>query len=337
LVIIRRIGNDPRSLYVIIALLAILYPVLSILRPGWEVVLTYGVILAIAALGFNLLLGYTGLLSFGHAAFFGLGAYVSGLMYKYIGVRGLEIYIAGGVLASLVFSLVVGLVVVRYTRIFFSILTLAIAQVLWSLYLKFYWVTGGTDGIKIPRPDIVGMPTTYMSYDAFQAFYHYYSLAWFAILAYIMWRITNSPLGYALRAVRDNEVRSSFVGLSIYRLRLYSFMISAIYAGIAGALYAPLNRLVTPDLAYWTFSGKIVFMTILGGFKYFIGPIVGSIIYSFLESFAIGLTIYWQLILGSLIIAIMLLMREGIIGAIEKTLARYRQYIISRRINNKSG
>jgi len=328
----RGLGDDLRTLYLLIVLLAILYPIIYSLRPGWEVILTYGVVLGIAALGFNLLLGYTGLLSFGHAAFFGLGAYAAAFLYKYLGVRSTEVYILGGIASSALISLLIGLIVVRYTRIFFSILTLAIAQVLWSLYIKFYWITGGSDGIKIPRPNILGFQTESMSFDAFQMLYHYYSLAIFAILAYIMWRIVNSPLGYALKAVRDNEARSRFVGLSIYRLRLYSLIISAIYCGIAGALYAPLNRLVTPDLAYWTFSGKIVFMTLLGGFKYFTGPIIGAIVYSYLESYAIGLTIYWQLILGSLIIVIMILARDGIIGAIDKLRSKYK-YIAVRRIN----
>ncbi len=313
----RRLGDDPRTLYALAALIAILYPILSAIRPGWEVILTYGVVLAIAALGFNLLLGYTGLLSFGHAAFFGIGAYTAAFLLKYAGVKSLEIYILASVATTAIMALAIGAVAVRYTRIFFSILMLAIAQVLWSLYLKFYWVTGGSDGIKMPRPDILGFSTAHLGYDSFQLLYHYYSLAIFVILAYIMWRIVNSPFGYALRAVRDNEVRTSFVGLSVYRLRLYAFIISAIYTGIAGTLYAPLNRLVVPDLAYWLFSGKIVFMTLLGGYASFAGPIIGALIYIFLESLAIGLTIYWQLILGSLIIATMILMRGGIMGLID--------------------
>jgi branched-chain amino acid transport system permease protein len=117
----------------------------------------YGLVFGIAVLGFNLLLGYTGLLSFGHSAYFGAGAYAVAFMVKYFKIASMELFLAGSVLMSVLISVVFGFVCVRYTRIFFGILTLALSQVLWSLAFKFFWVTGGTDGLRIPTPWLLGM------------------------------------------------------------------------------------------------------------------------------------------------------------------------------------
>ena len=125
-------------------------------RPSRRSRSSYGLIFGIAALGFNLLLGYTGLLSFGHSAFFGTGAYAAAFLVKYLGVRSMEAFIVAGVLASLLVAALIGAVCVRYTRIFFGILALALSQVLWSLAFKLFWVTGGTDGLRVPTPTLLG-------------------------------------------------------------------------------------------------------------------------------------------------------------------------------------
>lgn len=319
----RPLIEDLTFLYLFAAILAIAYPLVSSLLSGWDTILTYGVIWAIASLGFNILYGHTGLLSFGHALFLGIGGYAAGFMLKYMGVRDLELYILGGALASLAVALVVGPVVTRYTRIFFSILMLAIAQVFWGLYYKFYWITGGSDGIKIARPNMLGLPLSdVLGYTEYQYFFFYYCLAILVILGYVMWRILNSPLGVALRAVRDNETRAPYIGLSILRLRLYAFLISAAYVGIAGAMLAAHTRVITPEQAFWTSSGKMVFMVILGGSSYFLGPLVGAIVYNIVESIAKNY-MYWQLTMGAMIIAIIVLMPKGLVSVVER-LAGYR-------------
>src|SRR5918911_5654758 len=124
--------------------------------PYQTLLLSYGLIMAIAALGFNLLLGYTGLLSFGHSACFGVGAYAVAFMVKYLHVRSMELFVLGGLLATVLLTALFGIICVRYTRIFFSILTLALSQVLWSLAYKFFWITGGTDGLRVPTPTLLG-------------------------------------------------------------------------------------------------------------------------------------------------------------------------------------
>lgn len=311
--------NSLGALLAIAILLGILYPVVRVVKPGFEIVLTYGVVLAIAALGFNLLFNYAGLLSFGHAAFFGVGAYAVGLTLKYLNLRTLELQIVAGALAAAALALIVGSVAVRYRGIFFAILLLVVGQILWGFYVKFYPITGGTDGIRILKPTLLLIyDTGGLKYHEFNALYHYYALLWFVALATLMWYIVNSPFGYSLRAIRDSETRAMALGINVERQLLIALLISGVYTGIAGALYAPFNRLVTPDFGYWTLSGKIVFMTILGGSSHFIGPIVGAVVYNYLETMAQALTVYWYLLLGAMIIAIMVFMPRGILGLLER-------------------
>src|SRR5574341_508245 len=216
--------------------------------------LTYGLTLAIAALGFNLLLGYTGLLSFGHSAFLGTGAYTVALMMRYLGVSSLELFIVGGVICSAALAALLGVVCVRHTRIFFAILTLALSQVLWSLALKFFWITGGTDGIRVPQLSLLGGVIDFSGGGAYLRFifsYYYYVLGLFFISVVTMWVIVHSPFGKTLQSIRDNETRARFLGVRIWRYRWLAFLVSGIFTGLAGTLWVPLNGLVTPDVLYW--------------------------------------------------------------------------------------
>jgi branched-chain amino acid transport system permease protein len=154
--------------------------------------------------------------------------------------------------------------------------------------------------------------------------YYYYVLGVFAICTFLMWVIVHSPFGKALQAIRDNETRAEFIGIRIRRYRLIAFVISGIFTGVAGALWAPLNGLASPDVLVWTFSGKIVFMTVLGGFRTFVGPIIGAIAYTFLETYAIGFTTYWQLVLGVVLVVLVLALPTGIMGAVEWVAAKVK-------------
>ncbi len=294
---------------------AVLLVLPRVLDPYQTILLCYGLIMGIAALGFNLLLGYTGLLSFGHSAYFGVGAYAVAMIVKYFGVTSMEAFLAGAIVAAVLVTALFGVVCVRYTRIFFGILTLALSQVLWSLAFKFYWVTGGTDGLRIPTPSLLGMrwagtdKVEFLAHD-----YYYYVLVIFFLCVGVMWLIVNSPFGKALQAIRDNETRAAFVGVRIWRYRWIAFLVSGVFTGLAGALWAPLNGLTTPDILYWPFSGKIVFMAVLGGFRSFVGPIIGGIVYNYLESYAVGFTVYWQLLLGVVLVVLVLSLPTGIAG-----------------------
>jgi len=280
---------------------------------------TYGLIAAIAALGFNLLLGYTGLLSFGHSAYFGLGAYTVAFVVQRLGPHSMEFYILIGIPVVAIASALFGYVCVRHTRIFFGILTLAISQVVYSLALKLYWVTGGSDGLRVPRPALLLGLLNFSGPRGFQQFitsYYYYVLAIFVVCVVLMWVVVHSPFGKALQAIRDNEVRARFLGLRIRRFRWISFLVSGTFTGLAGILWVPLNGLTTPDVLYWTFSGEIVFSALLGGFRNFTGPIVGGIVFTYLKTYAVATTEYWQLLLGVVLVTLVLVLPTGIVGGL---------------------
>ena len=289
------------------------------------ILLAYGLVMGIAALGFNLLLGYTGLLSFGHSAYFGVGAYSVALMVKYLGVTSMELFLVGAIGACVLVTAIFGVACVRYTRIFFGILTMALSQVLWSLAFKFFWITGGTDGLRVPTPTLLGVVAGKGDKIAFLATtYYYYVLAIFVVCVAVMWVIVNSPFGRALQAIRDNEVRAAFVGIQIRKYRWVAFLVSGVFTGLAGALWVPLNGLTTPDIMHWTFSGEIVFMTVLGGFRSFTGPVIGAIVFNYLKTYAVGYTVYWQLLLGVVLVVLVVSLPTGIVGTAERLWTRRR-------------
>jgi branched-chain amino acid transport system permease protein len=288
----------------------------------------YGLIAAIAALGFNLLLGYTGLLSFGHSAYFGLGAYTVAFVVQRLGPHSMEFYILIGIPVVAIASALFGYICVRHTRIFFGILTLAISQVVYSLALKLYWVTGGSDGLRVPRPALLLGLLNFSGPRGFQQFitsYYYYVLAIFVVCVVLMWVVVHSPFGKALQAIRDNEVRARFLGLRISRFRWISFLVSGTFTGLAGILWVPLNGLTTPDVLYWTFSGEIVFSALLGGFRNFTGPIVGGIVFTYLKTYAVATTEYWQLLLGVVLVTLVLVLPTGIVGGLSTLGLRLRK------------
>jgi branched-chain amino acid transport system permease protein len=310
------------------ALVLIALALLPLLIDLYQVqLLIYGLIAAIAALGFNLLLGYTGLLSFGHSAFFGIGAYSVAFLMRDAGIHSMELYILIGIPITAIASALFGYVCVRHTRIFFGILTLALSQVLYSLAFKLFWITGGSDGLRVARPTLLAGMFSFTGAGSFQRFinaYYYYVLGVFAICVVLMWVIVHSPFGKALQAIRDNETRARFLGLRIRRFRWIAFLISGTFTGLAGILWVPLNGLTTPEVLYWPFSGEIVFTALLGGFRNFTGPIVGGVVFTYLKTYAVAITEYWQLLLGVVLVLMVMLLPTGIVGAMSTLANRLR-------------
>ena len=326
---VSRVSYRPKLL---LAAVAIVVLVVLALIPSYvglyqTQLLTYGLIAAIAALGFNLLLGYTGLLSFGHSAFFGIGAYSVAFLLRDAGIHSMELYILIGLPIAAVASALFGYICVRHTRIFFGILTLALSQVLYSLAYKFFWITGGTDGLRVARPSLLAGMVTFTGRDGFQRFihgYYYYVLAVFVICVVLMWVIVHSPFGKALQAIRDNETRAAFLGLRIPRFRWVAFLISGTITGLAGILWVPLNGLTTPEVLYWTYSGEIVFTALLGGFRNFTGPIIGGVVFTYLKTYAVATTEYWQLLLGVVLVLLVMVLPTGIVGAVSAVAKKLR-------------
>jgi branched-chain amino acid transport system permease protein len=286
----------------------------------------YGLTFAIVGLGFNLLLGYTGLLSFGHGAYFAVGAYTVGMIAKYLpGAYSLEILIPAALLFSLIIAIIFGFLCVRHTKIFFSILTLSLSMLIFALLFKLYHITGGSDGLRVPLPTLFGISFKMRRPLFLSGTYYYFLLIIFAISCVIMRGIASSPFGKALQAIRDNEVRAELIGIRVRRYRLYAFIISGMFVGLGGALWSFVNGHVTADLSHWLFSGEIVYMTLLGGFGIFEGPIVGAIIFTYLKLYAMGNTQYWMFVIGGTLIVLVLLLPNGVAGAFASLFAKIKR------------
>jgi len=316
----------PKSfVYAVIFILLLFMP--AVLPTYHLMLFESGLTFAIMGLGFNLLLRYTGLLSFGHGALFATGAYAVGMMGKYFpDLYRIEILIPVALLASLIVSAIFGFICVRHTRVFFAILALAVSMVLYALLVKFYNITGGSDGIHIDLPIMLGK-----SYEGMKRFeflsgaFYYLLLCIFGACTIIMLGIVNSPFGKALQSIRDNEVRAEMIGIRVRRYRWYAFVLSGLFCGMGGALWSFVNGHITPETAEWVFSGEIVYMTLLGGFMVFEGPIIGAILFTYLKLYAFSITQYWMFIIGVTLIALVLLLPEGITGGFVKLFVKLRR------------
>jgi branched-chain amino acid transport system permease protein len=270
---------------------------------------------AIALLGFNLLFGYTGLLSFGHAMFLGVGAYGAAVMSGVLGVKSFELVLVTVMAASALIALPIGLVCVRYVGIFFGMLTLAFGMLFHSFLFKFYNLTGGDSGMRVARMDILGLPfKSYNKIEFLAGPFYYYCLALLLIGGFVMWRLVHSPFGLHLRAVRDNARKAEYLGVHVHRFRLAAFVISAIFGAVGGAILGFRVGLADPELVYWTQSGQLVFMAVLGGFSNFFGPVVGALSYILLQDQLQSLTEYWRFLLGAVLALIVIGFPEGIAG-----------------------
>jgi branched-chain amino acid transport system permease protein len=200
-------------------------------------------------------------------------------------------------------------------KIYFGMLTLAFGMLFYTFLLKFYRWTGGDEGMRVLRPwllglDLDGMPKT----EYLAGPYYYYCLGVLVVATALMWRIVHSPFGLCLRAIRDNPVKAETLGVGVTRYRWYAFVISAVYAAVGGALLGPPTGTVDPTLVYWTHSGNIVFMTLLGGFASFFGPILGAFAFIYLQDLVMSVTPYWRLVFGALLAAIVIAAPGGLMG-----------------------
>jgi len=261
-------------------------------------------LLALLALSFNLLFGMTGLLSFGQGAFYAGGAYAAALFLR----AGMPLVpsIALGSLFAAALAAVIGAFCVRHTRIYFSMLTLAFGMLVYAVVWKWTDVTGGDDGlIGIPRGEL------------FAKSERYYLLAAVLVLASVavLYRLSSSPLGLALRAIRENAERAEFSGVAVRRTIFIAFVTAGFFAGLSGALLAPLEQTVSPSTAHWTKSAEPVMATLIGGPLTFAGPLVGAVVYLGLKEIIVRYTEYWLLVFGLVLLAMVLAFRGGLLGA----------------------
>jgi branched-chain amino acid transport system permease protein len=270
---------------------------------------------AIALLGFNLLFGYTGLLSFGHALFVAVGAYAAAVLSSKLGVKSFELVLLISGAAAVAAAIPVALLSVRYVRIFFGILTLAFGMLFHSFLFKFYDLTGGDTGIRVLRPSLLGMDFKELDKTSFLIGpFYYYCLALLVVLGLVMWRLVHSHFGLHLAAIRENPRKAEYLGVRVRFFRLIAFLISAFYCAVGGVILAINTGQADPELAYWTHSGELVFMTVLGGFANFFGPLVGAFTFIFLKSELMGITQYWRFVLGVILVLIVVLFPRGLMG-----------------------
>ena len=290
--------------------------VVPLLAPAYYVTLmlpfmAYGVVL----LGFNLLFGYTGLVSFGHALFIGIGAYTGAVLTTKLGVRHMELILPAAALAAALVAAPVGALCVRHVKIYFGMLTLAFGMVFYTFLLKFYRLTGGDEGMRMLRPYLLGSEWAGFNKTAYLVGpYYYFSLGVLALATLLMWRIVASPFGLCLKTIRDNPLKAESLGVSVPRYRWSAFMISAVYGAVGGALLAPPTGNVDPTLAYWTHSGNVVFMVLLGGFSSFFGPLLGAFAFIFLQDTVMSVFPYWRLIFGAILAFIVIFAPGGLMG-----------------------
>ncbi|MBR1167986.1 branched-chain amino acid ABC transporter permease [Bradyrhizobium liaoningense] len=294
---------------------AIIFFLVSAVAPllvsSWATLFALILAKGIVVLGIILLL-QAGQVSFGHAMFFATGAYTAAFWGKYVGGGDIVLFIALGGITSAVFGLIVGLFVVRYREIFFGMLNLAFSMVLWSLLEKMFHYTNGADGIRVPRPALLGLSFTP---EIFQYVILYVSLLIAVVAFYGVQRYLDSPLGHMLRAIKANETRLEYLGTSARRVLLIGYVISAFLGGIGGTLVAIVQQIATPEFGFWTKSGEFVFIAILGGSTHAFGAFAGAAMFECVRFYAAAhLADTWQLILGVVLIVIILYAPNGLIG-----------------------
>jgi branched-chain amino acid transport system permease protein len=287
----------------------------------WIWAVTEMIIIALYVTSLNLILGYGGMVSFGHAAFFGVGAYTLAILMKKAGFPLVLALLSGSALSAIT-AAVIGWFCVRLFGLYSAMLTLAFAQLVYVIALKWYAFTGGDDGIHgIPVPAFFGPVTYYL-----------FCLVILLICLMIMRMILNSSFGLTIRIIRENAERAKFIGINVRRYRLVNFTIAGAFAGLAGCLFAELNRFAQTEFLHWSKSGDAIFACLVGGMYSFIGPAIGSTILIFLriilQQVHQNLVESWAIFLGIILLVVVLFAPDGLVGLYEKKV---------KKVTDKSG
>ncbi len=277
-------------------------------------------IFGLYAVGFNLLFGYTGLLSFGHASFLGIGSYLAGISIVQAGVPWwLAIII--GVLSSALAGAIIGFLAIRSRGIYFSMVTLALGQIVYYAFYKAEDITGGENGlrgVKVDAINVFGFPLNFLDPTT-----KYYIILVFVVLAlWFVSRLLNSPFGAVMETIRENDKRSAACGYDVARSKWLVFVLSAAVCGLAGALRALHLSIVPVDSLHYLQSGQAVMMCLLGGMGTFFGPFVGAAVFLLLEDVVTNATKFWMSIVGAIFMLFVLFFPKGIWGSIMHWLAR---------------
>lgn len=271
-------------------------------------------VFALFAAAYDLVLGYSGLLSFGHATFFGLGAYGTGILLVRV-VPSAPLGLAVGVLLAALAGLAIGAVCMRRAGVYFAMVTLAFGQMFYFIAFKWNSLTGGDDGLQgVPRPSLGPLPLRN------EVVLYYVILAIVVASVLFLSRVVNSPFGKALEALRENPARARSIGYDIGWYRLAAFVISAIFSGLAGGLYALLLNFVPVSTLYWPTSGEVVMMSVIGGTGTLFGPMAGAMFVVLLRDTVTTYTRLWGLVMGAVFMLAVLAFRQGIAGPVWRRL-----------------
>nr|WP_308442694.1 branched-chain amino acid ABC transporter permease [Rugosimonospora africana] len=301
------------GLVVVAVLPRVLYPPVALDIVCW----------ALFAVAVDLLLGYTGLLSFGHAAFWGTSAYTAGLVAEHTGAP-FPLAVLAGAAAAAVLAVPVGYLSVRRTGIYFAMVTLAFAQLMYVVANQWRGLTGGENGLQdVPRTLFGTHP---FGTDLSDPYYFYYWMLPLALLGFLAaWRIVHSPFGRVLVAIRDNPARARALGYPVHRYKLVAFVLSAALAGLAGGLFAMSHQFVTLDTLHWTTSGQAVVMVVLGGIGTLWGaPVAAAILVRLQDILSLAHFEEVGLLTGGVFVVVVLLFRRGIWGTVAALLRRWR-------------
>jgi branched-chain amino acid transport system permease protein len=309
-----KINNKYLFLIIIFAVLFLLF--LPFVTP-YKALASQMLVFAIFAIGYDIAFGYTGLLSFGHAAFFGLGAYGTGLSLIHLSIPA-PLAILIGVIIGLLVAFPIGYLSIRRRGIYFAMVTLAFAQMVYFIAFKWRSLTGGDDGLHgVPRPPLGPI-------DLSSELVLYYFILFFFIVSVILGiRIINSPFGKTLECVRENVDRARSIGYNPTRFKLISFVISAFFAGLAGGLYTLLQNFVPLFTLGLDTSGDIVLMTLIGGMGTLYGPIMGAMALIFLKDLLSTYTNIWPLFLGLLFVVSVMTFRKGVFKELKEKLLKF--------------
>jgi len=305
-----------RAMWVVLALGLVLPFVIS--KPLATEIMVY----ALFALAFNLLLGHTGIISFGHAGYLGAGAY-AGAMVVYYGGVGVWVSLLAAMAGGTLVAVLIGLLAVKRKGAYFAMISLAIAQMLYFLALSpFKRWTDGEDSLKLP-PLSVDFPFHIDLSDQLSLYYFVFVIVALAVLA--QWRILSSPFGHALKGIRENEDRIRACGFDITRIKFLSIIYSGLFSGLAGGLLAIYLGAASITILFWMTSGIVVMQTVLGGTHTFMGPFIGTAVFLYLRNNISNYTDRWEMWVGAMFMALILLFPEGIWGTIVQKIGERRR------------
>ncbi|MBI3029506.1 MAG: branched-chain amino acid ABC transporter permease [Candidatus Rokubacteria bacterium] len=266
--------------------------------------------------------------TFGHAMFYAVGAYAVGFGAKWFGLRDVALLLPLGALFGAAVAALVGLVMARYREVFFAMLNLAFSMMLYGALLKLYWVTGGTDGLSAGVPTFLGYapPREYL-----RDFLYYTSLGVAGLVIYAVYRFLASPLGYYLKAMGENEIRIEYSGESVRHVMYVTYVLSGALAGLGGVLAGFTVGHIVPEYSFWIQSGDFVFVALLGGYGSVVGPLMGSIAFEFIRTYASKyFPNEWQMTLGIIMLAIILFRPGGLWTIYEGLAARFGRREVER-------